>query len=145
MTLTAKQQAFIREYLVDFNATQACIRAGYSVRTANEQGAQNLAKLSSEIKLYQDKIAANAEITQQDIINRLALIAFDKIGDDVLHKDQIKALELIGKHIGMFTTSKIELTGKDGSAIAITNIDAVDVASRLLSDASPGREESTAE
>lgn len=144
MKLTAKQQAFIREYLVDFNATQACIRAGYSKKTANEQGAQNLAKLSKEIKLYQDKIAANAEITQQDIIKRLSLIAFDKLGEDIHHKDQIKALELIGKHIGMFS-QKIELTGKDGNAIAITNIDAVDVASRLLSDTTTGGEKGTSE
>lgn len=44
--LTPKQQRFVEEYLIDLNATQAAIRAGYSPRTANEQGAQNLAKLS---------------------------------------------------------------------------------------------------
>ena len=44
--LTEKQQRFVDEYLIDLNATQAAIRAGYSVKTANEQGSQNLAKLS---------------------------------------------------------------------------------------------------
>jgi phage terminase small subunit len=42
--LTPKQETFVREYLVDLNATQAAIRAGYSPRTANKQGAQLLAK-----------------------------------------------------------------------------------------------------
>lgn len=44
--LTPKQQRFVEEYLVDLNGTQAAIRAGYSPRTANEQAAQLLAKLS---------------------------------------------------------------------------------------------------
>ena len=44
--LTAKQQAFVVEYLVDLNGTQAAIRAGYSPKTANEQAARLLAKAS---------------------------------------------------------------------------------------------------
>lgn len=44
--LTARQKRFCDEYLIDLNATQAAIRAGYSKKTANEQAAQNLAKLS---------------------------------------------------------------------------------------------------
>src|SRR5262245_23429570 len=44
--LTAKQAMFVREYLTDMNGTQAAIRAGYSARTANEQGARLLAKAS---------------------------------------------------------------------------------------------------
>ena len=44
--LTEKQKRFVEEYLIDLNATQAAIRAGYSPKTANEQGTQNLAKLS---------------------------------------------------------------------------------------------------
>lgn len=40
------QKTTVEEYLIDLNATQACIRAGYSAKTANEQGCQNLAKLS---------------------------------------------------------------------------------------------------
>ena len=46
MSLRGKQQRFVEEYLKDRNATQAAIRAGYSAKTANEIGAQNLAKLS---------------------------------------------------------------------------------------------------
>ena len=44
--LTAKQQRFVEEYLIDLNATQAAIRAGYSPKTANEQGARLLANAS---------------------------------------------------------------------------------------------------
>lgn len=46
MALTPKQARFVEEYLVDLNATQAAIRAGYSERTANEQGARLLANAS---------------------------------------------------------------------------------------------------
>ncbi len=45
MSLTPKRARFVEEYLIDLNATQAAIRAGYSAKTANEQGAQLLAKL----------------------------------------------------------------------------------------------------
>jgi len=51
MELTDKQEMFCREYLKDLNATQAAIRAGYSENTANEQGSQNLAKLSIQTRL----------------------------------------------------------------------------------------------
>ncbi len=46
--LTPKQQRFVEEYLIDLNATQAAIRAGYSEKTANEIGAENLANLVSQ-------------------------------------------------------------------------------------------------
>ena len=43
--MTTKQARFVEEYLIDFNATQAAIRAGYSAKTAHEIGRQNLRKL----------------------------------------------------------------------------------------------------
>lgn len=49
--LTPKQAAFVREYLIDLNATQAAIRAGYSQKTANEQGARLLANVSVRFDL----------------------------------------------------------------------------------------------
>jgi phage terminase small subunit len=62
--LTPKQRLFIKEYLVDLNATQAAIRAGYSVYTANEQGSRLLANVSikSAIKEEMDKRAKRTEI-----------------------------------------------------------------------------------
>ncbi|MEX5410419.1 terminase small subunit [Atlantibacter hermannii] len=62
MALTDKQEMFCREYLIDLNATQAAIRAGYSEKTANEQGAQNLAKLSIQSRISELKAERNDRI-----------------------------------------------------------------------------------
>jgi phage terminase small subunit len=62
MTLTDKQEMFCREYLIDLNATQAAIRAGYSEKTANEQGAQNLAKLSIQNRISDLKLQRNEQV-----------------------------------------------------------------------------------
>ena len=43
--LTEKQQRFVEEYLIDLNATQAAIRAGYSAKTADQQGSRMLANV----------------------------------------------------------------------------------------------------
>ena len=67
--LTDKQEAFCREYIVDYNATQAAIRAGYSRNTANEIGAENLAKPSIQERLTQlkAKVLADVEIRAEDV------------------------------------------------------------------------------
>ena len=62
MALTDKQEMFCREYLIDLNATQAAIRAGYSEKTANEQGAQNLAKLSIQNRISDLKLQRNKQV-----------------------------------------------------------------------------------
>jgi phage terminase small subunit len=83
MALTDKQEMFCREYLIDLNATQAAIRAGYSEKTSNEQGARLLANVSvqnriSELKAERnDRIDIDAnyvlrrliEIDQMDVID----------------------------------------------------------------------------
>ncbi len=76
--LAPKQTRFIEEYLVDFNATQAAIRAGYSARTANEQAARMLAKasISNEIANRQEARAKRLEVTVDRIELELARIAF---------------------------------------------------------------------
>lgn len=141
--LTDKQQRFVDEYLIDLNATQACIRAGYSVKTANEQGSQNLAKLSIQEAIAK-KMAERSKrtgVNQDRVVLELAKIAFvnpqnlidpedasirpDATEDDlaciqsvkvktmnspkgisvereVRLNDKMKALELLGKHLGMW-------------------------------------------
>lgn len=139
--LTEKQQRFIDEYLIDLNATQAAIRAGYSVKTANEQGAQNLVKLSVQQKIA-EKMAERSKrtgINQDRIVLELAKIAFVNAADvidpesaiikagataddtaaiqsvkvkkgkkgegverEIRLNDKLKALELLGKHLGMW-------------------------------------------
>lgn len=62
MALTDKQEMFCREYLIDLNATQAAIRAGYSKKTANVQGAQNLAKLNIQNRIADLKAKRNEKL-----------------------------------------------------------------------------------
>lgn len=71
--LTAKQEAFVREYLIDLNATQAAIRAGYSAETAYSQGQRLLkhVEVASAISKGQAKAAKRAEITVQSLAEEL--------------------------------------------------------------------------
>lgn len=74
--LTPKQQRFVEEYLIDLNATQAAIRAGYSEKTANEIGAENLAK-PSIAKAIQDALKERSERVRIDadyVLKRLVEI-----------------------------------------------------------------------
>jgi len=139
--ITEKQKRFVAEYLVDLNATQAAIRAGYSPKTANEQGARLLTKVSVQehLQKQQAKLRNKLEITQERVIEELAAIAFangtdfvtvtssgllhikptsqvDKqklpaiagikyganLGVEIKLHDKVRALELLGKHLGVF-------------------------------------------
>jgi len=75
--LTPRQARFVGEYLLDLNATQAAIRAGYSPKTANEQGARLLAKVSigAAVAEGQTETAERLQITRDDLIRRLMEIA----------------------------------------------------------------------
>lgn len=79
--LNRKQLRFIDEYLVDFNATQAAIRAGYSKRSASEQGYDLLRKpqIQSAIKAKQKELAHKVGITRERIVQECARIAFSDI------------------------------------------------------------------
>lgn len=80
--LTPKQQRFVDEYQVDLNATQAAIRAGYSKRTAQEQGSRLLSNVmvSEAIAKAQGKRQRKTEITTERVLNELALIGFADMG-----------------------------------------------------------------
>jgi phage terminase small subunit len=142
--LTARQELFVNEYLVDLNATQAAIRAGYSPKTANEQGARLLTKVSVRARIDQAlaersrRTGINAdrvlmELARIALVNPTDLIDIEEAtvkdtasADDtaailsvkvkktptemgtitereIRMADKIKALELLGKHLGMFT------------------------------------------
>ena len=81
--LTPKQEAFCREYLIDLNGTQAAIRAGYSKRTANEQAAQLLAKLSIQeyLKTLMDARKERTQIDADWVLKRLAQDATADVAD----------------------------------------------------------------
>lgn len=149
--LTPKQKAFCEEYLIDLNATQAAIRAGYKSSTAKEIGCENLTK--PNIRMYIDKAIAERSrrtgINQDRVIRELARIAFVNANDvidideatlkqgateddtaaiasvkvktiptkdgegterEIKLTDKLKALELLGKHLGMFK-DKLEVSG----------------------------------
>jgi phage terminase small subunit len=76
--LSAKRQAFVAEYLKDFNASAAAIRAGYSPRTARSQAADLLTKpnIAKAIREAQEKAFANAEASVERTINEYARIAY---------------------------------------------------------------------
>ena len=76
--MTPKQARFVSEYLIDLNATQAAMRAGYSAKTANEQGSRLLTNVSvrSGIEEAMKARANRTEITQDRVLKELARIAF---------------------------------------------------------------------
>lgn len=124
MKLTAKQAAFVDEYLIDLNATQAAIRAGYSKKTAKEIGAENLAK--PNIKQAIDAALANrSEVTERKASNVLADIQalaqtakteyMNEPANHNMLNAALKALELEGKHLGVTTeTLNLNVSGKAG-------------------------------
>ncbi|HEX7348996.1 MAG TPA: terminase small subunit [Rhodanobacteraceae bacterium] len=84
-SLTPKQQRFVDEYLIDLNATQAAIRAGYSRCTAGKIGPQLLGKtgIREELRARQDALQERTGIRQAQVIVALASIAFADVRDYV--------------------------------------------------------------
>ncbi len=158
--LTEKQQRFVDEYLIDLNATQAAIRAGYSVKTADVQGARMLGivKVQQDISEKMAERSKRTGVNQDRVVMELAKVAFLNIGDvvddqgkikdsaseedlaciesikykksegdsvssverEVKVASKLKALELLGKHLGMWNdkldvnvTKPIVITGED--------------------------------
>src|SRR5689334_25279335 len=96
------QERFLQECLVDVNATQAAIRAGYSARTANEQGARLLATASvaSAIQVAQQTRSDRIQITQDDVVRGLHREA-TLTGEGSSHAARVSAWGLIARHLGM--------------------------------------------
>lgn len=147
--VTKKQKQFCEEYLIDLNATQAAIRAGYSPESAYSIGQENLKK--PEIRAHIDKAIAKRSkrtgVNADRVVQELAKIAFvnasnvidadgatlkadaapedlaaiqsvkvKTFGEDGLEReiklaDKLKALELLGKHLGMFE-DRLKVSGQ---------------------------------
>ncbi len=101
--LTAKQKRFCQEYVVDLNATQAAIRAGYSAKTANEQGCRLLANVSvkAHIAELQQAAAKRNEVTVDTVVGML-LDSYRDARAANQHGPAVRAAELLGKKFGMF-------------------------------------------
>lgn len=106
--LTPKQEAFVSEYLIDLNATQAAIRAGYSQKNAGKIGPELLGKtrIAEAIHRAMEKRQERTEVTQDYVISKLKEIADKEASDytesDLKYSSKLKALELLGKHTGAF-------------------------------------------
>lgn len=107
--MTDKQRRFVDEYMIDLNATQAAIRAGYSPKNADKIGPELLGKtrVSTEITKLKAERSRTTTWTAERVVSELAKIALDP---EAKRSDKIKALELIGKHGGMFQ-DKVEVSG----------------------------------
>lgn len=81
--MTKKQKRFVEEYLIDLNATQAAIRAGYSPHTAKDIGCENLAKpnIAAAIAEAMAERSKRTGINQDRVLRELARIGFAKITD----------------------------------------------------------------
>ncbi len=119
--LTAKQQRFCDEYLIDLNATQAAIRAGYSKKRASEQAYQLLQKTTVQdfIKQRMDEKEKKLIADQDEVLQYLtavlrgsskaSVLARDDIGADRViekppdEKERLKAAELLGKRYGIYS------------------------------------------
>jgi len=108
--MNAKQQRFVTEYLVDLNATQAAIRAGYSPKTAQQQGS----RLLTNVVVKQAIAAQHAtqlkavEVRIEDVLRDVMAIAHtdlhtltEQSGVPARWSDKLKALELLMKHLGL--------------------------------------------
>lgn len=157
--LTAKQKAFVREYLLCLNASEAARKAGYGDRNSDKIGHQLLGntRVSQAIQEYQKKAEVKFEISQEKIIQELAAIAFGNLGQvanwdeesmeaipkneiseaglkyidgiekitigencekvvvKTLGSQKVKALHLLGKHVGLWKVEKDDGAGNDSN------------------------------
>lgn len=134
MPLTSKQARFVDEYLIDLNATQAAIRSGYSATNADVTGPRLLGNvgIAAAIAERQSARSEAAELNEQWVMDRLrenverSMVAIPVMTFDHDKKQMVetgeytyqgavanKALELIGKHRGMFVDrSETKISGK---------------------------------
>lgn len=115
--LSAKQEQFCREYLLDLNATQAAIRAGYSPKTAQEQASRLLSNVIvvERVAVLKQERANKVARTAQDVLNDIIAVTTQAHEEGDL-KTALKGLELQGKHLGMFT-DKLQTEHSGGISI----------------------------
>lgn len=139
MALTNKQKRFADEYLIDLNATQAAIRAGYSEKTARQIGEQNLSKLDIKTYIEEQLQRLHNERTAdaQEVVEYLtSVLRGESEGEELVtefcgdgiskavnirkkpsEKDKLRAAELLGKRFGIFT-DKIDCNVKVSDKLA---------------------------
>lgn len=122
MALTNKQQMFVKEYLIDLNATQAAIRAGYSEDSAQQIGAENLTKpvIAAAIQEAMAKRSERTEVDSDYVLKRLSLIdrmsVRDIMNDDMTLKPLKDWPEVWCSSISAIDVSEIMAGQKDTDA-----------------------------
>lgn len=117
--LTPKQQRFVEEYLIDLNATQSAIRAGYSEKTAEQLGYQLLQKTSvlKAIEEAKNQVSKRTELTVDMVVQGLLKEAQD-YAEGSTQSARVSAWAHLGKHLGMFT-EKVQHSGPDGGPVQV--------------------------
>ena len=122
--LTRQQALFVQEYVVDGNATQAAIRAGYSAKTATEQGSRllTIVKVKNAVDIamkervkrtHLDQDAFHHHLKRSLDINGQLVETEDGVSKFVSDTSYNKAIEMTGRSLQLFS-DKVELVGKDG-------------------------------
>lgn len=112
--MTDKQRRFAEEYLVDLNATQAAIRAGYSDKTANRIASENLSKpdIQQYISARQAEARARVEVTQEEILLQLKKIGLSDVClDDIKVADKLKAMDMMIRMLGYDKPQSVDNDG----------------------------------
>ncbi len=102
-----RQKNFVQQYVMDFNATAAAVRAGYSKKIGYSQGSRLLKKAEVQ-QAIQQKVAErkkNIKVTVESIVEGLAEIALHGQSESA----RVRAYELLGKHLNMWT-DKVDMT-----------------------------------
>lgn len=120
MALTDKQEMFCREYLIDLNATQAAIRAGYSEKTSNEQGARLLANVSVQNRISELKAERNdrIDVDADYVLKRLFEIDQMDVMDILLANGELKPIKDWPK-VWRTTLSGMDVTEMAGDAAGL--------------------------
>jgi phage terminase small subunit len=132
--LTGKQGRFVAEYLIDLNATQAAVRAGYSPKVAYRQGFENLRKpqVAAALTEAMAQRAARVQFDQDSVLREIALLASSDIVNYVIddegnvglragvHPDATRAIASLKKKIlhteaGTLYETEIRLWNKPAS------------------------------
>ncbi|KAB0664019.1 terminase small subunit [Oryzomonas japonica] len=127
--LTNKQTLFVNEYLVDLNATQAAIRAGYSARSAYANACNLLHKpwVAEAVRKGLRERAEKLHLSGEDILRSIVDIRGKAVTGGKLTQ-ALKANELLGKHLKLFT-DRVEHAGPDGGPLEFSDLE---LSNRLL-------------
>lgn len=120
--MTPKQARFVAEYLIDLNATQAAIRAGYSPRTASEQGTRLLGKaqIAKAVADAQAKRLARLDLTADRVLQEIARIAFSDIRTWFTAEGKLRPIHELPTDVAAALGSvevRRERTRRDGEAV----------------------------